>query len=164
MKILNGPSNYYYDNGNKDSEGIYLNNKREGNWKFYFYGGQLSCIAEFNNDDATKESYFDANGNPLKDTIPQEHEPTFNGGVQALYKYISQNFRIPNDLRSIHGKITVVFVVDRDGRVTDVRIDKSLNEKLDQEAVRVVSSLPDWNPGIQFNRPVRVQYLVPIGL
>jgi len=163
LKVRNGLATNYYENGNKDSEGSYINNKRVGTWKFYFDSGKISAIAEFKNDKSVKESYYDILGKPVKDSTIAFHEPTFNGGIQAVYKYVGANFKYPKDLpTNIHGKLSVGFTITREGHIADVHISTSLNEKLDQEAIRVVSEMPYWIPGVLFNRPVDVRYLIPL--
>ena len=62
----------------------------------------------------------------------------------------------------IQGRVTVQFVVEKDGSVTDVRIMKSVDPSLDKEAERVVKSMPKWIPGKQNGSPVRVNYYVPV--
>ena len=62
----------------------------------------------------------------------------------------------------IQGRVTISFVVERDGSITDVRVAKSVDPSLDREAARVVSSMPRWNPGKQNGSTVRVKYNVPV--
>ncbi|HTE00190.1 MAG TPA: TonB family protein [Mucilaginibacter sp.] len=164
LKTFNGPTTYYYDNGKKNFEGTYINNKRDGIWNFYFYSGSISATVKFNDDQSIKEKYFTPTGQSLKDSIPTEHDPNYVGGIEAVYKYVSANFIYPKELskENIHGKIVVGFTISREGHVNDVHISKSLNEYLDKEAIRVISQMPDWSPGVQFNRPVDVKYIIPL--
>ena len=97
--------------------------------------------------------------------IVVETMPTFPGGQQALFNYLSQNVRYPEDAKRLRqeGRVICQFVVDKDGRITDVKVSKSSGVKsLDEEAMRVINKMPRWSPGKQKGKPVRVQYTLPI--
>jgi len=89
-----------------------------------------------------------------------EHEPQFPGGIQKLYAYLRKNLRYPR--MDIQGKVFVTFVVEKDGSLTNIKIQRSLSPETDAEAIRLIKNSPKWNPGIQNGRPVRVQYSLPI--
>ncbi len=93
-----------------------------------------------------------------------EDKPVFPGGDNALLRYISENTRYPQKAKEsgIQGRVFVQFVIDKTGKVTDVRIARSVSPELDEEAKRVVSTLPKWTPGKQQGKPVPVTYIVPI--
>ena len=93
-----------------------------------------------------------------------EQMPSFPGGPAALMKYLSENMRYPAvaEENGIQGRVTVQFVVEKDGSVTDVRTMKSVDPALDREAERVVKSMPKWIPGKQNGTAVRVKYFVPV--
>jgi protein TonB len=58
--------------------------------------------------------------------------------------------------------VYLTFVVEKDGSVTDVRILRGIGGGCDEEAIRVIHMMPKWNPGLQINKPVRVQFNMPI--
>ena len=93
-----------------------------------------------------------------------EQMPGFPGGEEALLKYISDHIEYPTMAveRGIEGRVTVRFVVNKDGYVQDVTVIRGLHELLDKEAVRVIQSLPRWNPGKQNGVAVAVYYNVPV--
>ena len=93
-----------------------------------------------------------------------EEQPTPVGGYEQFYKYVSENLEYPaRALRQgIEGKVFVQFVVDRNGRISDLRVIKGINEECNKEAIRVVSNAPNWNPGKQRGRPVKVRMVIPI--
>ncbi len=93
-----------------------------------------------------------------------EDMPEFPGGELALRKYISNSIRYPAEAqeKGIQGKVYVNFVVGSDGSVSHVKIARGKDPSLDREAIRVVSSLPKWKPGIQKGKKVAVSYTVPI--
>ena len=89
--------------------------------------------------------------------------PTYLGGEEAMYKYISENLRYPEQAKAdgIAGRVFVSFVIEKDGSVTDVEVKRGIGHGCDEEAVRVVKSMPRWTPGTLFGKPVRVQYNIP---
>lgn len=93
-----------------------------------------------------------------------ESMPEFKGGMAELYKYLSNNIKYPVMAKEsgIQGKVYVTFVVERDGSITDVRVLRGIGGGCDEEAVRVVQSMPRWTPGKQRGKPVRVQYNLPV--
>ena len=93
-----------------------------------------------------------------------EQMPGFPGGEEALLKYISDHMEYPTMAieRGIEGRVTVRFVVNKDGYVENVEVIRGVHELLDKEAVRVIKSLPRWNPGKQNGVAVAVYYNVPV--
>ena len=93
-----------------------------------------------------------------------EQVPSFPGGPSALMAYLSSHVKYPAvaEENGIQGRVTVQFVVEKDGSVTDVKTMKSVDPSLDREAERVVRSMPKWIPGKQNGSAVRVKYFVPV--
>jgi protein TonB len=90
--------------------------------------------------------------------------PVFPGGDQALLKYVADSTRYPKDAKTqgIRGKVIVRFMVNADGSVSDVSVLKGVSPSLDQEAVRVVKTLPSFTPGELNGKTVPVWYMIPI--
>ncbi len=93
-----------------------------------------------------------------------EDKPEFPGGEKALLKYLAHSVKYPAIAQEngIYGKVYLSFVIGKTGAVRDVKILRGVDPSLDREAVRVVSSMPDWKPGKQRNKFVSVSYQVPI--
>ena len=93
-----------------------------------------------------------------------EQMPGFLGGLEAFYKFLAQSIRYPATAfeNNIQGKVVVQFIVEKDGRLTNFKILRSVGGGCDEEAIRVLSSSPRWLPGMQANKPVKVYYIVPI--
>ena len=93
-----------------------------------------------------------------------EEMPEFPGGAGKLLEYIGKNIKYPMMAREsdIQGKVFVQFVVEPDGNISHVQVLRGIGGGCDEEAVRVVESMPKWKPGKQRGAPVRVQYMVPI--
>ena len=91
-----------------------------------------------------------------------EKMPSFPGGSEALKEDLKKNTRYPNPDACIQGRVVVVFVVDEKGNLSDVKVARSVESSLDAEAVRVVKSMPRWNPGIEKGKAVKVRYTLPV--
>ena len=90
--------------------------------------------------------------------------PTFPGGQEALLTWLSSNIHYPPiaEEKGIQGKVVVSFVIEPDGSISNVTVVHGVDQSLDEEAVRVVKSMPKWNPGKQNGQAVRVKYNLPI--
>lgn len=90
--------------------------------------------------------------------------PEYPGGKDALFAYIGTNLKYPEQAveEGIEGVVFVTFVVEADGRITGVTVLRGMGGALDKEAVRVVSGMPNWMPGKQNGKVVRVKYNLPI--
>lgn len=90
--------------------------------------------------------------------------PEFPGGQVALVKHLSKNIKYPASSKknNIKGKVVVSFIIDKIGKVTNVKVVKSLNEECDREAVRVISAMPNWIPGEKDGQKVDVLFSLPI--
>jgi protein TonB len=93
-----------------------------------------------------------------------ESMPEYPGGEASLYTFLAENIKYPQMAKEsgIQGRVFVTFVVERDGRVTDVRVLRGIGGGCDEEAIRVVQSMPKWTPGKQRGKSVRVQYNLPV--
>lgn len=93
-----------------------------------------------------------------------EQQPMFPNGPSALMKFISENTEYPVAAREngVGGRVTVQFVIEKDGYVSNVHVLSGVDPLLDKEAVRVVKSMPKWIPGKQNGKCVRVNYRVPV--
>jgi len=93
-----------------------------------------------------------------------EEMPEFPGGEKEMRKYIANNINYPEDAqkKNIKGKVFVSFVIGKNGNVKDAMIERGVAPSIDKEALRVVSSLPKWNPGKQRGETVNVKFTIPI--
>nr|HPN22420.1 M56 family metallopeptidase [Tenuifilaceae bacterium] len=111
-------------------------------------------IVEFNSadkKDTSKRDYF----------VVVEEMPKFNnGGLGKARDYIAQNIKYPTN--GIEGKVYVNFVVESNGKVSNVKIIKSINPDIDKEVVRVIENMPNWTPGKQKGKNVPVQFTIPV--
>jgi TonB family protein len=107
------------------------------------------------------ETPMDDTNEPLRVV---EEMPEFPGGQDALMKYVSSKIAYPEEAveSGIEGTVFITFVVEPDGRITNVMPLRGLGAGLTEEAIRVAKGMPNWKPGMQRGKAVRVQYNLPI--
>ena len=94
-----------------------------------------------------------------------EENPQFpDGGTVGLLQYLGKNIKYPTipQENGTQGRVTVQFVVNKDGSIVDVKVIRGVDPYLDKEAVRVISTMPKWIPGKQRGVPVRCKFTVPV--
>jgi len=97
-----------------------------------------------------------------------EWRPEFPGGVDSLYKFIAQNIKYTPSAREngVEGRVIIAFVVNEDGTLSDVKsvlpASRKLGHGLEEEAIRVVKMMPNWKPGSQGGKLVKIKYTLPI--
>ena len=90
--------------------------------------------------------------------------PSFKGGEIALYEFLGKNMRYPAMAsgENLEAKIYVQFVINKDGSISDTEVLRGQGFGFDKEALRVINAMPNWNPGKQGGKNVRVKYVIPI--
>ena len=93
-----------------------------------------------------------------------EEYPSFPGGEEALYKFIDDNLRYPDEARepNVQGTVIIRFVVEKDGSISNATIAREIGCGCGREALRVVNMMPRWNPGKQGGKPVRTEFILPV--
>ena len=104
-----------------------------------------------------------ASEQPLNFRIVQQM-PEFPGGGSAFIQWLTRQLRYPPLAQSqrIQGRVVVSFIVNKDGSIVDVKLEKSVNALLDREALRVIRMMPRWKPGVHNNQPCRTMVAVPV--
>ena len=113
-----------------------------------------------------KEIAIDTPQEEVQETVFQtvEQMPSFPGGMQALNKYLKDNLRYPTIAaeNGVSGRVVLRFVVSKSGKIENVEVLGPVDRALDEEAVRVVKSMPAWVPGKQNGNAVAVYYTLPV--
>ncbi len=125
--------------------------------------------------DSDSEEYINGNGDELLavegsmgdgDTFfLVEQMPTFKGGgIEKFREWITRHTNYPQAAvdGKIKGKVTLTFIVEKDGSISSIAIVHGVHPLLDNEAVKVISESPKWSPGLQRGQPVRVRYVIPV--
>ena len=102
-------------------------------------------------------------GSPVFEMV--EQMPEFpGGGMSAALEYIQKNMQYPESAKEngTQGRVTVQFVVDKAGNVTEPKVLRPVDKELDAEAIRLVKSMPKWKPGMQKGQAVAVKFTMPV--
>ena len=93
-----------------------------------------------------------------------EQMPEYPGGMAAALEYIQKNMRYPETAKKngTQGRVTVQFIIDKGGNVTDPKVIRAVDKDLDAEAIRLVGTMPKWKPGMQKGQAVAVKYTLPV--
>ena len=164
-----------------DKEGDFkINNYVEGDLLTFELAGYGIIAKSFNNIkgklpiivlQGNKTTVFNSvtiNNNPDKGDVVSfaavEKLPSFPGGEAAFGNYLARSIRYPKQAKdeNIQGRVIISFIVEKDGKLNDIKVLRDLGGGLGIEAVRVLSESPNWNPGIQNGKPVRVSYTMPV--
>ncbi|MBR6931401.1 MAG: energy transducer TonB [Bacteroidales bacterium] len=93
-----------------------------------------------------------------------EQMPEFPDGEEAMMQYIAEQVKYPAEAKKAgaYGRVFIGFIVEPDGSLSDIKVLRGMGYGCDEEALRVVKSMPKWQPGMHRGKAVRVQYLVPV--
>lgn len=162
-KKLDGKLKEWYENGQIRRDIDYKDDKLNGRVLTYWDNGKPKRIDNFENDKLIDGKCINSDG---KETIHYDYEkmPEFPGGINALTQYLIKEIRYPNKSRrkGIEGRVVVGFIVNKNGTMSDIKIVESVNDELDQEAMRVLNKIPKWKPGMIDGEAVRVAFNLPI--
>lgn len=128
-----------------DIDGYYRNKASEA------INGELNSTV--NNNAVNKQT---------QPTAVVEKQPTFSEGNPAAWIALHMQYPPIAAENNIQGQVVVGFVIEENGTITNVHVLNGVDPLLDKEAVRVIKSMPKWNPGTQDGKPVRVKYSVPV--
>lgn len=127
-----------------------------------FFVAVLSVLATSHAFSQSNQQVKETEGTKSSQVI--EEMPMFPGGEKALVTYLKENLNYPvvPAENGVQGRVIVLFKVETDGSLTDVRIGRSVDPFIDREALRLVKAMPKWIPGKQDGKPVPVKFQLPI--
>lgn len=127
-------------------------------WNFW-YDGNKSLLPEEQTSNVEAEKKVE---DKIFDAV--EQQPSFPGGQGAMFSYISNNLQYPEKAQKngIQGRVVVKFIVEKDGSISNVEVNRSVDPDLDNEAMRVIKNMPKWNPAKQNGKEVRAYYDIPV--
>lgn len=148
---INCMLNEIIENNYEDLECMIERNNVEWKWWYVEKEKETQTVTEEN--DESQEIFA------VVDEMPE-----FQGGTSALMEYLQEHISYPTTAREngIQGRVIVSFVINEDGSISDVKVERSVDSDLDKEAIRVVQSMPKWIPGRQGGKNVRVKYTIPV--
>ncbi|MCZ4243013.1 energy transducer TonB [Pedobacter punctiformis] len=121
-------------------------------------------IAEPVGEGPKKEAAVAVDDNKVYDFVSIEKQPGFPGGMPKFYSFLQKTMKYPPMAQenNVQGKVFLSFVVEKDGKLTDIQVTRGLGSGTDEEAVRVLKASPRWDPGIQNGKPVRVKFNINV--
>src|SRR5687768_17422126 len=131
----------------------------------YTHEGHEEVVADTTNYYPEEDDGIDSNED--KDSTlftVVEQMPEFPGGEEAMNQFLNDNLQYPQMAKEqgIQGKVWIGFIVNKSGKITNVEVLRGIGGGCDEEAARVVKKMPDWKPGRQSGRPVKVKFRFPI--
>jgi periplasmic protein TonB len=176
--MLNGQYISYNGIGQIDTVGSYYKDQRTGIWNIYTPKGRLAARQSYKNgqllgskdsiqikqeNDSLSELFKTGDG---KTIVRIEIESSFPDGAAGWLRYLQKNMRYPDKAvkNLIQGQVVIGFIVDAEGHVerNSVWVNRSVEYSLDQEALRIIFSSPDWTPAVQNGRKVKSYKKQPI--
>jgi TonB family protein len=139
--------------------------KRDGKCEGNDFKHKDHFVEEYKDGELLTGVLTDSAGKITNYTKSRTVDPGYPGGVSAFYKYLAKKIKYPDKEKEndIQGTVVLSFLVEKTGKVTNVKVIKHVSPGIDAEAVRVMKASPEWVPGSAFGRPVRVWYSIPIG-
>jgi TonB family protein len=164
-QLVTDGNGYYkaYDDDFKviAAEGTIKDGKRDGIW--LFNDKTARRIETYVENKFVEGLTITPEGDSIKYT-QKDIVPEFKGGSSAFTRFLEKNIKYPSidRIRNIQGKVFASFVIEKDGTLAEIFVLRAPSETLGMEAMRVLHLSPPWSPGIQYGKPVRVQFTVPI--
>jgi len=168
FETKNGYYKKYYSNGTTQEEGNYLDNERNGDWFFYHKNSKISKKGIFEKGKWKEIPLcYDENGNETEGVFYSNVlsvKPEFPGGDNEMLRFISKNTKYPFSAKenNIFGTVFISFIIEKNGKLSNIEIARSRSSELDEECLRVVNLFPDFKLGEINGVPVKVKYIVPI--
>lgn len=167
-----GLCTWYYRNGSKLAEGTYKKDVESGRLDWFTASNQRYKVQFYKKGklEHTKHGKvsLEASSNIAgsDDTVIEfpEYIAEFNGGISAMFEYIQQNVNYPSQAikNNDQGKVYIQFIVEANGEVTEVKVERGVSTELDIEAKRVITNMPLWIPAIENGNTVRCRCRIPI--
>tara|TARA_R110002073_G_scaffold8207_1_gene45635 strand:- start:78138 stop:78935 length:798 start_codon:yes stop_codon:yes gene_type:complete len=171
IKTYNDKSQYhgnfssFFIDGGKSVTGIYRDNKREGVWNFHYPNGNRIARLVYSKGEVKKYNLWYENGEVKNEKLIFEKRPSFKGGKKSLSNYVRRKLTPKFRKSKFKGRLILRFAINKEGRPVDIKIHpESLTEKEINNILRFFKEMPNWEPGIQLNRKVKVRYTLPIKL
>lgn len=147
---VDGPATEYWEDGRVRLQGNYKYDRREGTWRAYFQSGQLAGKAEFRAGKQIALTLYHEDGSLNRQDTIFSRDAEFPGGVAQYQRFLNKAYHYPDSAGyyGIQGTVIVSFEVLKNGKIAEPHVIKSINKDLDDEALRVIRLMPDWEPAI----------------
>lgn len=145
-------------------KGYFKDYQKDGAWVGYFEDGKMYFQEEWQAGKLIKGVSHDLKGDTYTYTEAEYHTtPYFHGGMAELVKYLKKTMKYPKEAQrtGVEGKVSVRFTVDTEGNIKDVQLINSISY-LNEEALRIVQTMPQWKPALLRGQKIVSQYVLPI--
>jgi TonB family protein len=162
LTILNGPYLEYYPSGGLNIKGQYENSLQEGDWYYYNDTGKSMLTEKYLKGKLIESHVPDTT---VKKTSLNEgdREADWDGGIRKWIRYLQNNLNADLASKSVKGgSVRVLFTINTVGKATSVFLKKSVEFILDEEAIRVIRTSPEWVPALEAGKPVNAYRIQPI--
>ena len=161
--VKNGVCKVWFDNGDLKSEVNFKEGFPDGLAIMFWSNGNPKRIEIFRNGVCIKGDCF----SPVGTEIPYfdfQSKPKFPGGDAALIKFIAENAKYPKDARKFgtQGTVYTRFIITSNGEIDQTEILHGINSLFNEEAMRVIKTMPKWIPAYSDGEPLSVQFIVPV--
>lgn len=155
---------FYESNANDSSEsGSIKNGEKDGEWKGNLYKDKLKYVETYKIGKLVSGTSTDYENKKYEYKV-LESKPEPKNGMNDFYEYIAKNFKKPDELENISGRILIQFTVNKEGGIIEPKILKSLHPALDMEAIRLLFSYNKWISAKHRGRNISVLYYIPLNL
>lgn len=168
--VRHGRCSKWYQSGALHWEMMYEEGKKHGVEKVFYPNGQLKKELRWEQDSLKGGLFFHEDGTPKTEVFKEDleeteeqTEPSFPGGELAMYKYLSQTVRYPEQAKEegISGQVVLIFVVNKSGEISNIEVFKTPHPILSDAVLKSVAKMPRWLPARVSGIPVRVRYTMP---
>ena len=162
-KVINGNGTYEENGEPFSSKGNLKNGFKDGEWKVINKNTRHQYVDIYKEGTFISGKSTDNKGIETQYNV-LESRPLPKKGIQDFYNFIGTNFSKTKEAiaNKVSGRLIIQFVIEKDGKITEPKILKSLGYGLDEEAMRVITNYENWIPGQQRGIPVRVNYSIPL--
>jgi TonB family protein len=145
-------------------EGPLKNSFRDSIWHGIANDAGYSYVETYRNGILIDGKSTEADGKEYHYVTEVRTAPRFPGGDRAFVNFLVRNIHYPEASKknNVQGRVILTFLIEKDGRLTDIKVVRSLDQFTDKEALRVLALSPPWEPGIERGRPVRVKFSIPV--
>ncbi|MGA9590538.1 MAG: energy transducer TonB [Salegentibacter sp.] len=159
--VYQGQHRHWYESGKAFYMADYRKGTLDGNLVAFWENGQKKRQDRFRNGEFVSGKVWNDKGEEIG-YFPHFIRPTFPGGQEAMADYLRAHSKVRHQEGKPMVRVVVKFVVDKEGYPSDMEIVEGGSEAYNREALRLVKTMPKWNPGSSFGEPVRVIYALPI--
>lgn len=155
---------FFYASGQIESEGCFIQDKKNGDWKWYYQNGQQMSLEKYDNGKFQGGKFWNEAGEGVTLNEILVHPSYPNGGMDGLMQFISSEIHYPDSALNlgIQGQVIIDFNVNKNGEPVDLKVYKSIDESLDNEALRVIKASGTWIPGTFHGEKCKIAMRIPI--